>query len=230
MAGSLKHQTFSTSAGLPSRGTMRVGTFGPRAPGGFFPKCCLYSDEFIMMHERLMMSLVAASEVTWVGRKSGAAAPEVTMRALAMSTLPSAVVERLMSSSQVQKPKSFTCKAAQSKQAGPEGTAGLSGPAFVLAPHALALTYMIMRIAKTKHYQITILPDVADASIFKVHMQMMILVICFPKPTSSDYNPARCVHTDNSLVRHALAQVALHGLLAGSSSLRWETHTCYDDV
>ena len=144
MAGSLKHQTFSTSAGLPSRGTMRVGTFGPRAPGGFFPKCCLYSAEFIMMHERLMMSLVAASEVTWVGRKSGAAAPEVTMRALAMSTLPSAVVECLMSSSQVQKPKSFTCKAAQSKQAGPEGTAWLSGPAFVLAPHAFALTYMIM--------------------------------------------------------------------------------------
>ena len=45
---------------------------------------------------------------------------------------------------QVQKPSSFTCKAAQSKQAGPEGTAGLSGPAFVLAPHAFALTYMIM--------------------------------------------------------------------------------------
>lgn len=79
-----------------------------------------------------------------VGRKSGAAAPEVTIRALAMSTLPSAVAGCLMSSSQIQKPSSFTCKAAQSKQAGPEGTAGLSGPAFALAPHAFALTYMIV--------------------------------------------------------------------------------------
>ena len=70
----------------------------------------------------------------------------------------------------------------------------------------------------------------ADASIFKLHLQMMIFITCFPKPRSSDYNPARCVHTDNSLAGHALAQVALHGLPAGSSSLRWETDTCYDGV
>jgi hypothetical protein len=50
-----------------------------------------------------------------------------------------------MSSCQVQKPNSLTWSAAQSKQAGPLGTAGLSGPAFVVAPHVLALTYMIHR-------------------------------------------------------------------------------------
>jgi hypothetical protein len=230
MVGSRKHQTFSTSWALPSRGTMRVGIFGPRAPGGFLPKCCLYSAEFIMMHERLMMSLWAASDVTWLGRKSGVEAPEATLRAVSMSTWPSVVVECEMSSSQLQKPSSFTCKAAQSKHAGPEGTAGLSGPAFVLAPHAFALTYKIMWTHKATHVQITILPDVADANIFNLHVQMTIFIIGFPKPTSSDYNPARCAHTDNSLAGHATAQVALHELLAGSSSLRCETDTCYDYV
>ena len=66
--GSAKTHTFSSSPTAPSRGTSKVGTFGPRTPGTTLPKWFLYSVAFMRMVGRVILRRVAVYLVTTDGR------------------------------------------------------------------------------------------------------------------------------------------------------------------